>query len=127
MIKKRILEYAEKRGIKRSKFPERIGMSASGFRGEAMKSGINSEAIDKILSIFPEVDLHWLITGSSKKEEIHEENVVKEAELNYGNNDFRKKYYDQLEKTEKLRVAYEESQEKIIQMLESTKSKKTEE
>jgi len=79
-IKERILQCAEKQGFQRSKFPEKIGMSASSFRGEALKMPIKSDSIDKVLSILSNIDLHWLITGYAEKEPI---DVLNEDKENY--------------------------------------------
>ena len=62
-IKDRILQLAEKSGLGKKKFCEKIGMSYSNFTGKAKDTPLNSTAIGNILSIIPEVNLMWLITG----------------------------------------------------------------
>lgn len=62
-IKRRILEIADIKGVSKEKFCKDIGMSYSSFKGESLDSAINSTAIDRIITIFPDIDLGWLFTG----------------------------------------------------------------
>lgn len=99
-IKIRILEYAENKGFKRSKFPSEIGMSYSNFKSDALKTPINSDAIGNILSFFPDIDLHWLITGEKKYTKNEVENVVAEPKADM--QDYKSKYFECTENYMKL-------------------------
>lgn len=110
LIKERILQIAESKGVKRTKFPEKIGMTYSSFKGDALKTPINSEAIDNILSLYPDVDLEWLITGKEAIKEEKEKNVLNEPGENYGEN-YKDKYIQILEENREL-------QKKVINLLE---------
>lgn len=66
MIKERILQVVEYKGIKKEEFYQKIGMSSANFRGKAKETPINSNAIANILTCIPEINLLWLITGEGK-------------------------------------------------------------
>jgi len=67
-IKERIRQFAEKQNITKELFFSSIGMTSANFRGNKLNRPINSDAIEKLVSVYPNVDLHWLITGEHKKE-----------------------------------------------------------
>jgi hypothetical protein len=115
-IKERILQYAVNKGFKRSKFPEEIGMSYSSFKSNSTNTSINSDAIGRITSIFPEIDLNWLITGKETKIEKEKKLQTNEPPENYGNN-YREKYIEILEENREL-------QKKVINLLEIKESLK---
>lgn len=116
LIKERILQLAESKGVRKTKFPEKIGMTYSSFKGDALKTPINSEAIGNILSLYPDVDLQWLITG---KECVQAENYSKVAEpgLNYQSN-----HFEDLTIDKKLNAIYKE----LKNIKENTKTNKEE-
>ena len=62
-IKERVLQIAEKKGVSKESFFTKIGMSSANFRGKAKETPLNSNAIIEIVKFYPEVNLHWLITG----------------------------------------------------------------
>lgn len=63
MIKDRILEISDYSGLTKELFFSKIGMTTANFRGKAKETPINSTAIENILSVFPEINPEWLITG----------------------------------------------------------------
>lgn len=63
MIKERVIQVANYKGIKKETFFSRIGTTSANFRGKAKKTPLNSSTIENILSEFPDVNLEWLITG----------------------------------------------------------------
>ncbi len=63
-IKDRVLQLAELLGFGKKKFCEDIGMTYSNFTGKAKETPLNSTAIANILSIVPNVNIEWLITGN---------------------------------------------------------------
>lgn len=63
MIKERIIQLIEYKGIGKEFFYQKIGMTSANFRGNAKKTPINSNAIENILSEIPDVNLEWLLTG----------------------------------------------------------------
>ena len=62
-IKERVLLIAKEKGISYEKFCEGIGMTYGSFKGDQKKSSLNSDAIERIMSKYTDVDLHWLVTG----------------------------------------------------------------
>ena len=63
MIKERIVKLIELKGVAKEKFFQKIGMTSANFRGSAKNTPLNSNAIENILSEFPDVNLEWLISG----------------------------------------------------------------
>lgn len=63
MIKDRIIQILNKKGIAKEKFCTEIGMTSASFRGEARKTPLNSTAVENILSALPDVSAEWLLTG----------------------------------------------------------------
>lgn len=78
MIIKRILQYIEYKGINKHKFYIQTGLS-NGFLDKV--KDIGTSKIEIIYSIYPEINLEWLITGKGemlKKEIINNENLAAE-------------------------------------------------
>lgn len=62
-IKERVLTIAKEKGISYERFCEGIGMTYGSFKGDQKKTSLNSDAIARIMTKYPDVDLNWLITG----------------------------------------------------------------
>ena len=58
-IKERVLQIAKYHGVSYEKFSNEIGMSYASFKG-------NSDAIANIITIYPDVDCYWLLTGNGQ-------------------------------------------------------------
>lgn len=65
-IKDRVLQIAEYKGVAKEKFIENIGMTYGNFKGKSKESALNSNTIEKIITIHPDVNLQWLITGNGE-------------------------------------------------------------
>jgi hypothetical protein len=65
-IKERVVQIAKKQSISQAKFYQSIGMTSASFRGKALHTQLNSNAIVNIITNYPEVDLRWLLTGEEK-------------------------------------------------------------
>ncbi len=63
LIKERVLYISEYKGINRELFFEELGLSYANFKGRQKKTALNSDAIDKILSIHSEISTEWLVQG----------------------------------------------------------------
>lgn len=63
MIKDRIIQILELKGIAKEDFYKRIGMTSASFRGNARKTPLNSNAIENILSEITDLNSEWLLTG----------------------------------------------------------------
>ena len=64
MIKDRIVQILELKGIAKEDFFARIGVTSANFRGKAKETPLNSTAIEKIFAEIPDINLAWLITGN---------------------------------------------------------------
>ena len=62
-IKERVLQVAKYKGIGYEKFASIIGMTYASFKGQQKTTPINSNALDILLSEFPDISAEWLITG----------------------------------------------------------------
>lgn len=80
-IKYRIQQIAENSEFTKEIFYPKIGSTPANFRGNKLETGVNSDTIEKIITLFPEIDLYWLITGEHKTEEIV---VLGEPKAGYG-------------------------------------------
>lgn len=66
MIKDRVIQLIEYKGIAKEVFYKKIGMTSASFRGKAKESPLNSNAIENILSEIPDANPEWLLTGNGK-------------------------------------------------------------
>ena len=63
MIKDRVVKLIEYKGVAKEEFFSKIGITSANFRGAAKNTPLNSNAIENILSAFPDVNSEWLLTG----------------------------------------------------------------
>jgi len=62
-IKKRCNYISETYEVSKSAFYKKIDMSSGSFRGNAINTPLNSNAIEKIIANYPQINVYWLITG----------------------------------------------------------------
>jgi hypothetical protein len=108
-IKERILKIAEKKGISKEKFFQEIGMTYGSFKGVQKNTALNSDALEKIISIYPDIDCEWLLTGNGEmfKKDHHYDNILNEE----SENDYKKS-------TQKdIRISYLEGQVDLLKEL----------
>lgn len=86
MIKERILQFIEYKGVTKERFYEKIGMTSANFRGKAKETPINSTAIENILSEYPDLNLEWLITGKGQMVKGNLQNIHIEGKNKHLNN-----------------------------------------
>lgn len=67
-IKDRALQVAKHEGVSYANFCESIGMTYASFKGKHRESALNSDAIDKILTLHKWVNPDWLILGDGQME-----------------------------------------------------------
>lgn len=65
-IKERILYYAKYQGIGIEKFLTSIDMTYGSFKGDAKKRSLNSDAIEKIYTTYPALNIEWLLSGKGE-------------------------------------------------------------
>ncbi|AQX86127.1 helix-turn-helix transcriptional regulator [Elizabethkingia bruuniana] len=92
MIKDRIIQVVEYKGIAKENFYKKIGMTSASFRGKAKETPINSTAIENILSEIQDLNSEWLLTGKGemlKKDQplygtqIYTSDTINETEMIY--------------------------------------------
>ncbi len=117
-IKERIIYFVENQGIKKIDFFNKIQVSSANFRGNAINTPLNSSSIENIIANYPQINLHWLITGkgemlvSENKSEILK---VEEPTETYGKTE--KIELDLLLKNNSLLKEQNQLQEELITML----------
>lgn len=65
-LKERVVFLAEHKKVIKEDFFKKIGVTSANFRGKAKSTPLNSNAIEKIFSAFPDISLEWLLTGKGK-------------------------------------------------------------
>lgn len=83
-IKDRVLYISEIKGVSREKFFKDLDLSYANFKGIQKKSALNSDAIDKIISKYNDINAEWLITGKGEMLKHYDSlGVVNEPETAY--------------------------------------------
>lgn len=65
-IKQRVLQIIDYYKISKEKFFSSIDMTSANFRGNAKNSPLNSNAIENIITIYPDINATWLLTGKGE-------------------------------------------------------------
>lgn len=112
-IKERIKYFADKQSVTKEVFFTKIGMTSASFRGDKLERPINSDAIEKIITIYPSLNLHWLITGEGEMIKTDEFSKVNEDIETYNN--YKDLYLKQLEENTKLK-------DRIIELMDEVKA-----
>ncbi len=122
-IKERILYLIEYHKDKKEKFFEKVGMTYGSFKGNAKNTTLNSDAVAKILSLYPNAEPTWLLTGEGNmlKNDLNKVNATQEPAVAYKTKqDILKseKYIELLlAENERLTRELEEKQKMIDDML----------
>ena len=62
-IKERIRYIADIKKIKKEEFFNQLGISSANFRGDKIDRPINSDTIENLITLYPDINPHWLLTG----------------------------------------------------------------
>ena len=65
-IKERIRYIADYKKVKKETFFGQLGMTSANFRGDKINRPINSNAIEKIITLYPDINPTWLIAGKGE-------------------------------------------------------------
>ena len=98
-IKERVLQIAKDKGLSYEFFFSDLGLSYSNFKGKQRNTSLQSDSIDRTISKYDDVDLHWLITGE-KKYAINE--VLNKVSEPTNEPDYKAKYHQCTENYMKL-------------------------
>ena len=90
-IKERVLQIAKSKGNSYEFFFNDLGISYSNFKGKQRDTSLQSDSIEKIISKYTDIDLHWLLTGQTKYPENEVLNKVSEPSTEIG---YRAKYFE---------------------------------
>ena len=63
-VKNRLLSYLNLKGINRSEFGRSIGVSSAFV--SSMRSSIGQDKLEKISSVYPDLNIKWLLTGKGE-------------------------------------------------------------
>jgi len=131
-IKDRILTFIKDNGISREDFYRETGLSASNFKGAALKSELGGDKIVKILTTYKNLSSEWLLTGegSMTKMKVYnnpEEHLscVSEPNLSYNNSEnslYYKMYKEEKEENKELLKQIGRLEEKLKSYEEKLKS-----
>lgn len=80
-IKERIKEIAVFKGISYEEFFSKLEVAPTNFRGSKLKTGVNSDLIEKIVTLFPDINSEWIITGKGEKTAVP--NILNDPKANY--------------------------------------------
>lgn len=119
-MKERILQFIDYKNLSKNKFYKETGL-ANGILDK--NSGLSAESIEKIYSKYPEINLHWLLTGEGDM--LRKEGVIQQAHNNISSTITQHQTinapddYETLKK-ENQRLTHENSglKDKIIQLME---------
>lgn len=64
MIKDRIRQIIEVKRVPKEKTYKALGVTSANFRSKAVETPVNSDVIEKLFAMFPDINLEWLITGN---------------------------------------------------------------
>ena len=64
MIKDRIRQLIEVKRVPKEKTYRSLGVTSANFRSKARETPVNSDVIEKLFALFPDLNLQWLVTGS---------------------------------------------------------------
>ena len=81
--KDRVLQLADTLENNKQIFFRKTGLNYGNFTGKSKKSDLGSKGLAEILTIYPNIDLYWLITGEYKKED---STIVSEPQVSYKKN-----------------------------------------
>lgn len=65
-IKERVLQIAKNKGVSYEEFCKSIGMTYGNFKGKQKMTSLNSETLERILSMYDDINPEWLLTGKGE-------------------------------------------------------------
>lgn len=112
-IKERILYITNFKQIGKEKFFNDLGVTYGNFKGKAKEKALSSDVLAKIVSIYPDINPEWLLTGKGNMlksmEGLH---YVNEPEEKYSV-DYKRLYLRECEIVDVLKKQIIELEEKL--------------
>jgi hypothetical protein len=65
-IKERILQYIDSQNIVREEFYKKVSIDGANFRGKNLNSEFSADKIVRILRIYPNISVEWLLLGEGE-------------------------------------------------------------
>jgi hypothetical protein len=65
-IKERILQYIDNQNIVREEFYKKVSIDGANFRGKNLNSEFSADKIVRILRIYPNISVEWLLLGEGE-------------------------------------------------------------
>ena len=123
MTKRRILQFIEYKGIGITNFFKKTGIKRGFLDTDKLDSSVSDMFLAKIIAIFPELNIEWLLTGEGNM--LRKEGVIQQAHNNISSTITQHQTinapddYETLKK-ENQRLTQENSglKDKIIQLME---------
>ena len=118
-IKERILYLIDIKGYKKECFFKELGMSYGNFKGENKKRPLNSNTLADVLTLIPDVNAEWLLTGKGEILKLEENLIAAEPKASYHSISFTqlKAKVDQQEKTIQEHSKKIEQLQKVLEKL----------
>jgi len=88
-IKERVVLLAEHKRVIKEDFFNKVGVTSANFRGKAKNTPLNSKTIENIFTVFPDISLEWLLTGTG--------NMLKSESADGSYNEIIKKQQEQID------------------------------
>jgi phage repressor protein C with HTH and peptisase S24 domain len=65
-IKDRVLQIPENKGITKEYFFDKIGVTYGNFKGKAKEKALSSDTLATIVTMYPDINPNWLLTGQGE-------------------------------------------------------------
>lgn len=111
-IKENILLFIENQRIVKEEFYNKTEIAASNFKGKGLKSEIGGDKIVKILSVYPEINPTWLLTGKGEML-LKEDSDPKDHLPDVGDMVSLEEYKKQVKAATRLEIQLEQCQERV--------------
>lgn len=122
-IKDRILLYADYKEGNKQIFFRKTGLKYSNFTGKSKNSDLNSKSVAEIMTIYPDINPTWLITGKGSM--LRDGEVISEPiEQNTNEIEQLEKEISQLKDLVNSQAKSLELQEKLVKLLEQNIAEK---
>ena len=66
MIKNRIVKILELKRAPKLKTYRELGVTSANFHGKAKATPVNSDVIERLFALYPDINLDWLFTGEGQ-------------------------------------------------------------